>query len=263
MQKLKLNILSAPYLVVAIANGSTYNPIGIVDIDIEVARVHTTMKALVSTSDKVLLGLDWMEEVGCTLDILARRLIITYEYTKIFVQLQNITMKAGTTNLQIIEPQKPKGPQFQWNNFISYSTLDDHLYIWDIPQPAQVNPQPRPVHLNSFLFKAHQDIKINFYTQHIHASHLVLACPKDHYVEVIPWKQLAKQPQCLVAHDFYNRTYRDELRILLANPTSRIIKIKKEQVLACITAVEQDLVGNISLVPSTNLGIETSSYSQY
>jgi hypothetical protein len=265
-QKLKLNILPAPHLVVTIADGSTYNPIGMVDVDIEVVGVHTTMRALVSIGDKVLLGLDWMEEVGCILDILARQLIMTREHTQIFVQLQNVTMKAGTANLQIIEPQKPKGPQgpqFRWNNFISYSMPDDHLHIWDILQPAQVSPQPRPVHLNSFLLRVHQDIEIDPYTQHIHASHLALACPKDHYVEVIPWKQLAKQPQCLVLHGFYNRTYRGELRILLANPTSRIIKIKKGQVLARITTVKQDLEGNISPIPSTNLGIETSTYLQY
>jgi hypothetical protein len=70
-----------------------------VDIDIEVAGVHTIVRALVSTGDKVFLGLDWMEEVGCTLDILARRLIMTREHTQIFVQLQNVTMKAGTANL--------------------------------------------------------------------------------------------------------------------------------------------------------------------
>jgi hypothetical protein len=98
-QKLKLHILPAPHLVVTIADGSTYNPIGMVDIDIEVAGVHTIVRALVSTGDKVFLGLDWMEEVGCTLDILARRLIMTREHTQIFVQLQNVTMKAGTANL--------------------------------------------------------------------------------------------------------------------------------------------------------------------
>jgi hypothetical protein len=110
-QKLKLHTLPAPHLVVTIADGSTYNPIGMVDIDIEVVGVHTIMRALVSTGDKVLLGLDWMEEVGCTLDILARCLIMTREHTQVFVQLQTVTMKAEIVNLQVSEPRKPTGPQ--------------------------------------------------------------------------------------------------------------------------------------------------------
>ena len=69
---------------VTIADGSTYNPIGMIDIDIEIARVHTIVRALVSTGHKVFLGL---EEVGCMLDNLIQRLIMTREYTQIFVQL--------------------------------------------------------------------------------------------------------------------------------------------------------------------------------
>jgi hypothetical protein len=42
-----------------------------------------------------------------------------------------------------------------------------------------------------------------------------------------------------------------------------VIKIKKRQVLARITIVKQDLVGNIFPVPSMNLGIETESHAQY
>ena len=177
-----------------------------VDIDIEVVGFHKIVQALVFTGDKVLLGLDWKEEVGCKLDIPAIRLIMNHEHTQIFIQLQNITMKASTANFQISEPNKPtgpQGPQYRWNNFISYATPDTQLHLWDIPPPTQVSSHPRPVHMNSFLAQAHQDIEVAPHTQHIYASHIAFTCPREHYDKIQPWKCISKQPQCLVAHGFY------------------------------------------------------------
>jgi hypothetical protein len=188
-QKLGLRILPAKHILVTIADGSTYNPIGVVDIIISVAGIQTTVRTLVSTGDQVLLGLEWMEKVGCILDIPARRLTISQEHKQIVVHLQNITLKARTAHLQVKERMQSmdeKDPQFRLSNFISYTVPDDKLHVWDIPAPTQASPKPRPVHQNAFLLRAQKDLVLEPFTQHIHSSDIAIACPKDQYIEIEP-----------------------------------------------------------------------------
>ena len=163
---LKLKLILASNMLVTIADGSTYNPLGLVDINIVVADTHMSIRALVSSGDKVLLGLDWIEKVGCMLDIPSRRLSITQADTSIvIIQLVNVTMRAGTTELNIntagpLTQRPQQTSQFRWTDFLNYPRSAKKLHVWDLPRPAQSSPRPREVHQNSFLLRAQADITI-------------------------------------------------------------------------------------------------------
>jgi dUTPase len=146
---------------------------------------------------------------------------------------------------------------FKWLNFLAYKTPNNNLYLWGIPKISKGGHQPRATHQKSFLLRAQVDITIQPHTQQIHATQLAMACPTAHYIEIQPWKQLTKTRQCLVAHGIYDGTYRGGLTMLIANPTSLPLNIKKGQVLARIQAVHQSMVGNITIIEGVDLGIET------
>ena len=55
---LKLKMIPATNMLVTIANGTTYNPLGLVDINVIIADTTTFIRALLSAGDKVLLSLD-------------------------------------------------------------------------------------------------------------------------------------------------------------------------------------------------------------
>lgn len=48
---------------VTLADGNSYKPKGLVSVAITVSQVIASVDALVSSGDKVLLGLDWMSKV--------------------------------------------------------------------------------------------------------------------------------------------------------------------------------------------------------
>ena len=143
---LKLKLISASNMLVTIADGSTYNLLGLVDINVVVADTRTTIRVLVSSGDKVLLGLDWMEKVGCVLDIPSRKLSITQaNRSTVIIQLISVTMRAGTTELNvhtagplILRPQQTS--QFRWTDFLNYPRPAKKLHVWDLPRPAQSSP---------------------------------------------------------------------------------------------------------------------------
>ena len=111
---LKLKLIPASNMLVTIADGSIYNPLGLVDITVVVADTCTTVRALVSSGDKVLLGLDWMEKVGYVLDIPSKKLSITQaDRSMVIIQLISVTMKAGTTELNVntVGPLTPRPQQ--------------------------------------------------------------------------------------------------------------------------------------------------------
>ena len=72
-----LKMIPTTNILVTIADGSTYSPLGLIDINVIVANTTTAIRALVSSGDKVLLGFDWMEKVSCVLDIPSRQLTLT------------------------------------------------------------------------------------------------------------------------------------------------------------------------------------------
>ena len=260
---LKLQLIPASNMLVTIADGSTYNPLGLVVINVVVADTHTSIRALVSSGDKVLLGLDWMEKVGCVLDISSRKLSITQvDRSTMIIQLISITMRAGTTELNIntadpLAPKPQQRSQFRWTDFINYPRPAKKLHVWDLPKPAQSSPRPQEVHQNSFLLRAQADITIAPHTQKLQACNLAVVCPQDHYIMIEPWKQLTKSPHCLAAHGFYNRDYRAELRVLLANPSMVPVTIHKDQVIAKVSAKPQTDIVKLSILEGADLGIET------
>jgi dUTPase len=261
IQRLDLKLIPAPRMTVTIADGSSYTPIGMVDINITVCNLSTQIRALVSSGDQILLGLDWMERAGCILDIPRRQLTMSpLGGDGIVVHLQHITSKAGTSSLQLggVSPSaQPVMATYKWINFMTFKNRDNELYIWDIPVVSKGGHKPRLAHQQFFLLRTDCDIIIPPFTQYIHASKLAVACPQGHYIEVQPWQHLTKTRRCLVAHGFYDRNYRGSFSVLLANVSTVSLTIHKDQVLARIQAVRQDLVGDITMVEGADLGIET------
>ena len=84
-----------------------------------------------------------------------------------------------------------------------------------------------------------------------------MACPQDHYITIEPWKQLTKSAHCLAAHGFYDRDYRAELRVLLANASMVPVTIHKDQVIAKVSAKPQTNIVKLSILEGADLGIDT------
>lgn len=116
---------------VIIAKANTYCFLDIVSIIINIVKNTTIINAIISLSNKIFFGLDWMIQIACMLDNVHLHMSINlYNIAPYVILLSTMTMTLeviSTPTLLLI--LVAKNNYYNWSTFHNFCLLDNQLCI--------------------------------------------------------------------------------------------------------------------------------------